>query len=299
VQEVMKFLIPIRTKPLKSCLKMVAALLGIFVVVGLQPASADDTPKDQEIREFQDCENCPVMVVVPKGEFKMGARPYDKTARDAEKPPIPINLTYKFAVGKFEVTHEQFMACVEAGGCSHTPEPTVKKHPAIQPVVDINRYDAEEYVIWLTKKTGRPYRLLSEVEWEYAARSGTDTIYWWGDNVGIGNAVCMGCGHARVTEKYWFFGEPSPVGSLKPNPFGIYDMAGNVSEWVKDCWFPQLLKSVIAKSNTVSEMQCREGTIRGASINMPVRFTRLSHRSPTKPEYRGKSVGMRVAAKVE
>ena len=99
-----------------------------------------------------------------------------------------------------------------------------------QPVINVTWDDAQRYVAWLSKMTGKPYRLLSEAEWEYAARAGTQTAYSWGDEIGKGNANCNGCG------SQWDNKQTAPVGSFAPNAFGLYDMHGNVWEWVEDCF---------------------------------------------------------------
>ena len=99
-----------------------------------------------------------------------------------------------------------------------------------RPVINVSWDEAQQYVAWFSKMTGRPYRLLTEAEWEYAARAGSTTAYYWGDEIGKGNANCNGCG------SQWDNRETSPVGSFKPNKFGLYDMAGNVYQWVQDCY---------------------------------------------------------------
>ncbi len=99
-----------------------------------------------------------------------------------------------------------------------------------KPVINVSWDDAQTYVAWLSKMTGQTYRLLTEAEWEYAARAGTTTAYYWGDDIGKNNANCNGCGSE------WDAKQTSPVGSFKPNAFGLYDMAGNVWQWVQDCY---------------------------------------------------------------
>jgi formylglycine-generating enzyme required for sulfatase activity len=170
------------------------------------------------------CPMCPEMVVAPAGNFTMGSNEFDN-----EKPPHPVTIRQPFAVGKFEVTVDEWNACRAHGGCNLEAGgsyPGRGQHPA----TIVSWDEAKEYVAWIVKLTGKPYRLLTEVEWEYAARAGTTTTYFWGNDIGAGNANCNGCG------SQWDGKQTAPVGSFKPNAFGLYDMHGNVWEWVEDCW---------------------------------------------------------------
>ena len=167
--------------------------------------------------------HCPEMIVVPAGSFAMGS----ETGDPDERPVRTVRFTTPFAVSKFEITAEQWQTCVTYGGC--TPGGGAGKQPA----ASTSWEDAQHYVAWLSKMTGHEYRLLSEAEWEYAARAGTTTEYWWGDDIkrdGKVMAVCGGCG------SQWDGKSTAPVGSFDPNAFGLHDMHGNVWEWVADNW---------------------------------------------------------------
>jgi len=191
------------------------------------------------VREFRDCPQCPAMMELPPGSFLMGARADEDRAAgnrgrpawtlDAERPQVEVTFESGFALGKFPVTFAEWDRCVEAGGCEYTPDDAGWGRDD-RPVIHVARSDAEAYVRWLREITGEPYRLPSEAEWEYAARAGTTAARWWGDGLGSGNAICDGCGTR------WDDRSTAPVGSLAPNPFGLHDMLGNVSEWVADCW---------------------------------------------------------------
>jgi formylglycine-generating enzyme required for sulfatase activity len=147
----------------------------------------------------------------------------------AEKPQVEVDIAYRFAIGKYEVTFAEWDRCVEAGGCSYEPEDEGWGR-GDRPVIHIARTDALEYTEWLGELTGQPYRLPSEAEWEYSARAGTTTARYGGDEMGYGMAACDGCGSR------WDKRSTTPVGSFPPNQFGIHDMLANASEWVADCW---------------------------------------------------------------
>ena len=168
---------------------------------------------------FKDCPDCPEMVMVPPGQFMMGVPGSQKQKA----------IDRAFAVGKYEVTFAEWDACVAAGGCARYRPNDQGWGRGRQPVMNVNWNDAKKYVQWLSQKTGKSYRLLTETEWEYVARAGTDTAYPWGDAIGSGNANCSGCG------SQWDGKQPAPVGSFKANAFGLYDVNGNVCEWVEDC----------------------------------------------------------------
>jgi formylglycine-generating enzyme required for sulfatase activity len=173
---------------------------------------------------FKECKDCPEMVVVPAGSFLMGSAQGE--GRNNEHPQHGVIITKPFAVSKFEVTFDQWDACVAHGGCT-LPAPDAGWERGTRPVINVSWDGFQQYVTWLSKLTGGPYRLLSEAEWEYAARAGTSTPYSFGDN------------EKTIGEYAWYANNASfkthPVGEKKPNAFGLYDMHGNVWEWVQDC----------------------------------------------------------------
>ena len=203
---------------------------------------------------FQDCDACPMMVVLPAGTFLMGS-PDSETAvsgeggRGDERPQHPVTIREPFAVGVFEVAFAEWDACVQAGGCEGYRPDDRGWGRGWRPVINVNWDDAQAYVRWLSAETGENYRLLSEAEWEYAARAGTETRWHWGDDP---SAQCL---HANGRDQdaeaalpasrnpYLKFPDcrdghvhTAPLGSFRPNEFGLYDMAGNVAEWTEDCW---------------------------------------------------------------
>ncbi|MCI0465759.1 MAG: SUMF1/EgtB/PvdO family nonheme iron enzyme [Beijerinckiaceae bacterium] len=185
-------------------------------------------PKDS----FRECaKDCPEMVAVKEGEFWMGSPPEEEGRYETEGPRHKVTIAKRFAVSKFEVTFADWAACVAVGGCPQEGRASgAGMGRDKKPVIYVSWDDAKHYVAWFSKMTGKEYRLLTEAEWEYAARAGTKTRYFWGDDPGKGNANCDGCG------SQWDTKETAPVGSFKPNAFGLYNMHGNVWEWVEDAW---------------------------------------------------------------
>jgi formylglycine-generating enzyme required for sulfatase activity len=182
-------------------------------------------PKDS----FRECSACPEMVVVPTGEFLMGSPESETGRKDTEAPQHKVTIARAFAASRFEVTFDEWDACSTLGGCTYRPSDESWGR-GTRPVINVSWHDAQQYSKWLSLKTGKLYRLLSEAEWEYAARAGSEQAYTWGDQIGTESAHCKGCG------SHWDNTQTAPVGSFAANAFGLYDMHGNVWEWVEDCW---------------------------------------------------------------
>jgi formylglycine-generating enzyme required for sulfatase activity len=176
---------------------------------------------------FSDCDTCPEMIVIPAGKFVMGEADGGMTG---DAPATPVSIKRPIAMGRFEVTFAEWDACVSGGGCSAYKPNDEGWGRGKQPVTNINWNDALGYLIWLHSKTGFFYRLPTEAEWEYAARAGSTTNYWWGEEIGIKQAVCQDCGSIYDDKR------SAPVGTFSPNPFGLYDTAGNLWEWTEDCY---------------------------------------------------------------
>jgi formylglycine-generating enzyme required for sulfatase activity len=181
------------------------------------------------LASFRECaKDCPEMIVIPAGGFTMGSPANEAVRYGNEGPQHQVTIAKRFAASKFYVTFADWDACVSVGGCRHVGDSGLGRDK--KPVINVTWYDAQQYVAWLSKMTAQPYRLLTEAEWEYVARAGTTTIYYWGDEIGEGNADCKGCGSP------WDYKLTSAVGSFAANAFGLYDMAGNVWQWVQDCY---------------------------------------------------------------
>ncbi len=180
----------------------------------------------------RDCPDCPEMVVVPAGSFMMGSPSHERGRDEDEGPVHEVTMGAPFAVGRYEVTFEEWDACARDRGCPRHKDIAKDRGwgRGRRPVIYMSWGDAKRYVRWLAEKTKKPYRLLSESEWEYAARAGTETAYSWGDAIGVNLANCEGCGSR------WDDSKTAPVGSFGTNAWGLHDMHGNVREWTEDCW---------------------------------------------------------------
>jgi formylglycine-generating enzyme required for sulfatase activity len=180
---------------------------------------------------FKECAtDCPEMVVIPAGQFTMGSPETDPGHYYDESPQHVVTIAKPFAISRFVVTFADWDACKDVGGCLDMDDSDMGR--GNKPVINTNWEDSRQYAAWLARMTGQPYRLVTEAEWEYAARAGTTTAFYWGNELGQGHANCDGCGGK------WDNQQTSPVGSFPANPFGLYDMAGNVWQWVEDCYHP-------------------------------------------------------------
>ncbi|MBL4747343.1 MAG: formylglycine-generating enzyme family protein [Magnetovibrio sp.] len=175
---------------------------------------------------LKDCATCPELAIIPPGDFIMGSDGPHKY----ERPATLVTIDKTFAMGMFEVSFDEWQACVDDGGACGTEIPNDHDWGrGNRPVINITWADANLYTDWLTQKTGHTYRLPSEAEWEYAARAGSNTAFWWGDDIGKSLANCRNCG-PKISH------QSLPVDSFKANPWGLYNVHGNVWEWVADCW---------------------------------------------------------------
>ena len=291
---------------------ILAALAGLV----LSSPSARAAPP----APFRDCPDCPEMVRVPAGTFQMGdASP---SAPSNEKPAHAVTVP-AFAAGEFEVTMKEFAAFVSAtgyaippacktgkglkGGWGTWPEATWRDpgYPVgdRQPVTCVAWADAQAYADWLSKRTGKPYRLLSESEWEYAARAGTTTEYWWG---GKADDLCAFANGGELAMQREFPNWPAancddgyaftaPVGSFHPNAFGLYDMAGNVWEWTADCYAPTYDPQP-RDGGAYADGDCLHRVLRGGSWGWGVVDLRSAQRNGLlPPTIRGGDIGFRVA----
>ena len=210
---------------------------GIFPSVRTaKPLSAAEERALQPKDLFKECESCPEMVVVPAGEFTMGAPETERNSDADERPQHRVVFANRFAVGQFAVTFAEWDACVAAGGCKNYRPADRGWGRGRQPVINLWWEDARAYARWISEKTGRPYRLLSEAEREYVTRAGTTTPFWWGASISTEQANYDGGFTYGCRRKGEYRQRTVAVESFAPNPWGLYQVHGNVYEWVEDCW---------------------------------------------------------------
>jgi formylglycine-generating enzyme required for sulfatase activity len=231
------------------------------------------------------------MIVIPGGSFMMGSPVTQSGHTRYEQPQHKVTITEPFAVSKFLVTFEEWDACAAYGDCNpHVSDSGWGR--AQQPVVNVTWDDAQRYARWLSTITGKTYRLLSEAEYEYSARAGTTTAYPWGDEVEVNStamANCNGCGSR------WDNIQTAPVGSFAPNVFGLYDMIGNVSEWVGDCLHNTYDGAPNDGSMWIVGGDCGLRVGRGGYFSAPPTGIRTAARYRDPIGFSGSFVGFRVA----
>ena len=231
---------------------------------------------------FRDCDACPQMVVIPAGTFQMGSPASERGRYDWEDPRHEVTLNSSFAMGVTEVTFDEWEACVRGGGCNGYRPDDRDWGRGVRPVINVNWVDAQAYVSWLSAETKAVYRLPSESEWEYAARAGTTTPFHTGATI------------SRDQANY-SADRSVPVGTFEPNAFGLYDVHGNVWEWVEDCWYATYAGAPADGSAWTVGRECSPRVLRGGSWVFAQRFARSAARFRLVPGYRGESAGIRVS----
>ena len=217
----------------------------------------------------------PPMVRIEGGTFQMGS------SEDASEQPIHKVTVGPFFMAKYPVTVREWRTCVAAKACANI---SVDDDDA--PMNNVSWNDAQQFVTWLSHETHEPYRLPTEAEWEFAARGGTDTRYWWGKDMKLGLANCKGCGPDA--------GRPMKVGTRQSNPFGLYDINSGVTEWVEDCWYKDYRGAPTNGAARV-EPNCSERVLRGAGWNNDVSYARPASRDYYDAGVRYPTHGLRVA----
>ena len=278
-----------------------------------------------EMSIIKDCESCPELVVVPEGSFLMGSPPYEEgRGRDnGEGPQRRVVIRRPFAVGRFAITVVEFKEFVDATGyrtgdlCATGNEFLARSAGSFEapsgfapgfvqtsrhPAVCVSWQDAKAFVAWLSKKTGRSYRLLTESEREYVTRAGASTAYWWGEGITPSQALYDSSPQApkgispvlNAPSK----GGTAPVDRYRPNDWGLFQVHGNVAEWVEDCWTP----TIASASNSpaaVESANCKDHVLRGGAWSYPKTALRAAFREHAPADGRYNHVGFRVACDLD
>jgi formylglycine-generating enzyme required for sulfatase activity len=242
------------------------------------------------------------MVELPPGQFIMGSpmgellgddNPATRPENSRERPLHKVTITGRIAIGRYDVTMDEWDACVAAAGCNNYQPPPLFEGKKLgrYPVTSVSWDDAQAYVRWLSRKTGKPYRLPSEAEWEYAARAGTTTAYYTGSSITAADALFI-AGKAQ----------PTTVGHYRPNPFGLYDMAGLVEQWTQDCInFVQQGGYINAPTDgsVWSTGDCTHHWTRGGNLFSSAANVRSGRRMRYQQGDRRATVGFRVALTID
>ena len=308
---------------LPLCSVLAISILAIF---GHNDARGQELPGGSK---FRDCDKCPEMIVIPAGTFLMGS-PSEAAARADEQPQHEVSIAYAFAVSRTEITFDQWNACSDADICLKGGDSGHGRGDL--PVFNVSWNDAQAYVGWLNAITGKHYRLLSESEFEYATRAGTTTPWFWGNAGASGKA----CEFANLFDKAGKQANPdssstavdcddgyaqsAPVGTYKPNPFGLADITGNVGEWVEDCYEagyddapndgsvrkrePPCEKKfegicMDKFDSAAASGECEERVVRGGSWADGVSAARAAYRLAQGVGVRNERIGFRIARDLE
>lgn len=239
---------------------------------------------------FRDCAKCPEMVVVPAGSFTMGSPQSEKGRSYYEGPQHRVTFSQPFAVGKYAVTFDEWDACAADGGCNGYKPSDADWGRGKRPVVNVSWNDAQAYISWLKRKTGRDYHLLSEAQREYVTRAGTTTPFWWGSTISADQANYTHGGEAKSRYRY----QTAPVDAFQPNPWGLYQVHGNVYEWTEDCWKDNYSNAPTDGSAWTSE-NCVSRVVRGGSWETFPRYLRSAYRDRYIAVNRSTRYGFRVA----
>lgn len=288
------------------------ALLGL--IAGCLLAGCGQSVNDQKNRlldpgtrfhDYIDEAPGPEMVVIPAGSFERGRidKPTLKDGLSDGRPIQEVVIAEPFAMSVFQVTNAQYVEFLNEKGhrgpdflwvadqsigwhskiVETRPKGIFnsKRHYSVAPghenraVTDVSWYGAQAYAQWLSDKTGEQYRLPTEAEWEYAVKAGTNTVYWWGNEIGENRANCSRCG------SQWDETEIAPVDAFEANPFGLYNMTGNALEWTLDCWYPNYEGAPTDGSARLESegVDCERRPIRGGGTSTPADYAASAYRA--------------------
>jgi formylglycine-generating enzyme required for sulfatase activity len=281
-----------------------------------------DTVRKQKTLVIKDCESCPELATVPEGSFFMVSPPNEEgRGHDGEGPQRRVTIGHPFAVGRFAITVDEFKEFVNDTGyrtgdfCAAGNEYVAKSSGSFEappgfaagfvqggrhPVVCVSWVDAKAFVAWLSHKTKRHYRLLSEAEREYVTRAGTSTAYWWGDEITPAQALYDVTPAPRQNSEISTavnvasVGGTAQVDQYQPNAWGLFQVHGNVAEWVEDCWTTTMARASVSPAAVVLP-NCKDHVLRGGAWSYPKTALRAAFREHAPADGRYNHVGFRVA----
>jgi formylglycine-generating enzyme required for sulfatase activity len=258
-------------------MRLISKIAFAVIVLALAPTSLSfaDPPPDRRYEPgetFKDCPECPEMIVVPAGSFIMGSPESEEGRTRFEGPQHRVTFSRPFAVGKFSVTFDEWDACVADGGCDHYKPSDANWGRGSRPVINVSWNDAQAYISWLKRKTGRVYHLLSEAQREYVTRAGTSSPFWWGSTISPSHANYDAGSHHK------FNYQTAPVDSFQPNPWGLYQVHGNVWEWTEDCW-NESYDGAPTDGSAWTSGDCNSRVVRGGSWEAQPRYLRSALRN--------------------
>ena len=286
---------------LRNLAKRKRLLPVALTLVGTNPLWG--APLNVSIRTFRDCADCMLMAVLPPGRFMMGSPKNEPGRQTAEGPRHAVTIPKAFAISVYDVTVADYTQFVDATGYAPLNPRCDWRNPAYKgtllrqtpadPVVCVSWTDANEYLRWLSTRGGNTYRLPTEAEWEYAARAGTTSARYWGpkpdpNRANTGTDTCCAPGVAGADR--WLY--TSPVGSFPANPFGLYDMIGNVWQWTADCGSENY---VLENSARPDPQACETHVVRGGGWFHPPEQARAATRAADQKDLRVADIGFRVA----
>jgi formylglycine-generating enzyme required for sulfatase activity len=224
------------------------------------------------------------MVTLAPGEFRMGASWFDRESQSDERPAVAVEITESFAIGQHEITFDDWQVCVDDGGCLGYVPDDHRWGRGLRPVIYVSWDDSQAYISWLREKTGKNYRLPTEAEWEYACRAGTVTKYSFGDGI---SPAFANYGRNELHTK--------EIGSYDPNPWGLFDMNGNVWEWVEDVYNDGHGGRPEDGRAWLDGPDRQDRVIRGGSWDDRARRVRCISRNGKDSDQRENEIGFRVA----
>ena len=264
------------------------------------PVSAIVVAPATGLKVIRDCQQCPELIVVPAGKYLMGSPATEPGHQQHEGPQHEVAIAAPFAIGRYEVTFTEWDQCVKEGGCrnrAHDEGWGRRRMPAI----NVSWRDVvDDFLPWLARKSGKPYRLPSEAEWEYAVRAAPG---------GAAGDASLPCGFANAADDSGAgsarkridcrdgFATTAPVGSFKPNPWGLHDLEGNVWEWVGDCWNDGY-GAAPSDGSAWTSGDCGLRVVRGGSWSSDADKLRAADRGWNRPDGRSPSIGFRVARRL-